>query len=91
MFLGGYFSHELLDKREIALLIILFNSLLGFSFWHNGHYYITMGDLINTDYRFSYNGFRHKSIVEFSWKTRLWMEIFSWALFIFYFLYIWFY
>lgn len=72
----------------VDILIITLNCLLGFSLWHNGYYYLTRGEIINTYYGFTYNSSSSTAVIELRWKTRLWMEISSWALFIIYFLYI---
>lgn len=71
------------------VLLISINSSLGFSLWHNGFYYVTRGEIINTDYGFTYNSSSSTAVIELRWKTRLWLEILSWSLFIVYFTYIW--
>lgn len=73
----------------LPIAMICINSILGFSFWHNGFYYVTRGKMINTDFPFWYNSSSSTAVIELRWKGRLWMEIFSWVLFISYFLYIW--
>lgn len=71
-----------------VITMISINALLGFSLWHNGFYYVTRGKILNTHIGFTYNSSTSTSVIELRWRTRLGMEIFSWVLFICYFLYI---
>lgn len=83
MFLSGFAVGLIGSYWSVGMITI--SAVFGFSFWHNGYYYITRGRISGTYGYFSQNSTSSTAVIELRWHPRLMLEALSWICFLIYY------